>query len=94
MHHPVIDPRRHEEFWHLQARNRVLLARRNLPIALRPLYTGSWAALTALRIRDRDSLRAYGAGFREGWRMDPGDRRRMHWSTVWAMTKAGRPPVL
>ena len=94
IHHPVIDPRRHAEFWRLNARNRVLLARRNLPAVLRPVYTGTWAAITAARVRDRDSRGAWWEGFREGWRMDPGDRRPMHWSTVWAMTKAGRPPVV
>jgi GT2 family glycosyltransferase len=94
IHHPVIDPRRHAEFWHLNARNRVLLARRNLPAALRPLYTGSWAFITSLRVRDRTARRAWWAGFREGWRMEPGDRHPMHWRTVWAMTRAGRPPVV
>lgn len=94
VHHPVIDPRRHAEFWHLNARNRVLLARRNLPAPLRPAYTGSWALITALRVRDPEARDAWRAGFREGWRMDPGDRRPMRWSTVWAMTRAGRPPVV
>jgi GT2 family glycosyltransferase len=94
VHHPVIDPRRHVEFWHLNARNRVLLARRNLPAPLRPAYTGSWALITALRVRDREARTAWRQGFREGWRMDPGDRRPMRWSTVWAMTRAGRPPVV
>ena len=94
VHHPVIDPRRHAEFWQLNARNRVLLARRNLPAVLRPAYTGTWAAITMARVRDSDARRAWRAGFREGWRMDPGERRPMHWSTVWAMTRAGRPPVI
>jgi GT2 family glycosyltransferase len=94
VHHPVIDPRRHAEFWQLNARNRVLLARRNLPGVLRPAYAGTWAAITLVRVRDRDARRAWLAGFREGWRMDPGARRPMRWSTVWAMTRAGRPPVL
>ena len=94
VHHPVIDPRRHAEFWHMNARNRVLLARRNLPAALRPVYTGSWALITTARVRDAGARRAWFEGFREGWRMDPGDRRPMHWSTVWAMAKAGRPPVV
>ena len=94
IHHPVIDPRRHAEFWHMNARNRVLLARRNLPAALRPVYTGSWALITTARVRDAAARRAWFEGFREGWRMDPGDRRPMHWSTVWAMAKAGRPPVV
>lgn len=94
VHHPVIDPRRHAEFWQLNARNRVLLARRNLPAVLRPAYTGTWAAITAARVRDREARRAWRGGFVEGWRMDPGERRPMHWRTVWAMTKAGRPPVV
>jgi GT2 family glycosyltransferase len=94
VHHPVIDPRRHAEFWHMNARNRVLLARRNLPALLRPVYTGTWAAITAARVRDAEARRAWFEGFREGWRMDPGQRRPVHWSTVWAMTRAGRPPVL
>ena len=94
VHHPVIDPQRHAEFWQLNARNRVLLARRNLPAPLRPLYTGTWAAITAARVRDRESRRAWWEGFREGWRMDPGERHAMRWSTVWKLTKAGRPPVV
>jgi GT2 family glycosyltransferase len=94
VHHPVIDPRRHAEFWHMNARNRVLLARRNLPALLQPAYTGTWAAITAARVRDHEARRAWREGFREGWRMDPGDRRPMRWSTVWAMTRAGRPPVV
>ncbi len=94
VHHPVIDPRRHAEFWHMNARNRVLLARRNLPPALRPAYTGTWALITAARVREPEARRAWWEGFREGWRMDPGDVRPMRWSTVRAMTRAGRPPVV
>jgi len=92
--HPVIDPRRHAEFWHLNARNRVWLARRNLPLLLRPLYTGSWALLTLLRVRDLAAQRAWWRGFVDGWRTDPGERRVMRWRTVVALTRAGRPPVL
>ncbi len=92
--HPVIDPRRHAEFWHLNARNRVWLARRNLPLVLRPVYTGTWLLLTLLRVRDRAALRAWWGGFVEGWRSDPGDRRIMRWSTVVALARAGRPPVI
>jgi GT2 family glycosyltransferase len=94
VNHPVIDPRRHAEFWHMNARNRVLLARRNLPALLRPAYTGTWALITTLRVRDRAARAAWWEGFREGWRMDPGRCHPMRWSTVWAMTRAGRPPVV
>lgn len=94
VHHPVIDPRRHEEFWRLNARNRVLLARRNLPLALRPLYVGSWALITTARVRDRSARTAWWAGIREGRAMDPGDVRTMRWRSVWRISRAGRPPVV
>ena len=94
VHHPVIDPLRHEEFYRMNARNRVWLARRNLPAVLEPLYVGSWVALTVARVRDKDALDAWFAGLREGMRDTPTDRRAMSWRTVWRMTKAGRPPVV
>ncbi len=92
--HPVIDPLRHDDFWHKNARNRVWLARRNLPVVLMPLYTGTWAAITVARVRDRSARKVWWQGFRDGWSQDPGGRQRMRWSTVVALTKAGRPPVI
>lgn len=94
VHHPVIDPARHEVYYRLNARNRVWLARRNLPLLLEPLYVGSWIVLTIARMRNRAALRAWFGGLAEGVRINPGGRRPMRWRTVWAMTKAGRPPIL
>lgn len=94
VHHPVIDPARHSYYYRLNARNRVWLARRNLPVVLEPLYVGSWVGLTMLRMRDREALSAWFGGLREGMREKPEGRKAMKWSTVWAMTKAGRPPVI
>lgn len=94
VHHPVIDPLRHEEFYRMNARNRVWLAKRNLPVVLEPVYVGSWVALTVARVRDRRALGAWFAGLREGMRDSPRDRRPIQWRTVWNMTKAGRPPVI
>ncbi len=94
VHHPVINPLRHEEFYRMNARNRVWLARRNLPAPLEPLYVGSWALLTVARVRNREALSAWFAGLGEGIRVAPAERRPMHWSTVWRMSKAGRPPVV
>jgi hypothetical protein len=93
-HHPVIDPARHDVYYRLNARNRVWLARRNLPVVLEPIYVGTWIGLTVLRLREREARRAWFAGLREGVRERPEGRRRMKWSTVWAMTRAGRPPVI
>jgi len=94
VHHPVINPLRHEEFYRMNARNRVWLAKRNLPVVLEPLYVGSWVAMTLARVRDREALRAWFSGLGEGIRENPGQRRPMKWSTAWRMTKAGRPPVV
>jgi GT2 family glycosyltransferase len=95
MRHPSTSPARHAIFYRLNARNRVWVARRNLPVALIPVYLMSWTALTAVRlIRRPGALRVWLAGFVEGWRTDPGDRRPMHWRTVWRLTRLGQPPVI
>ena len=94
VHHPVIDPARHEVYYRLNARNRVWLARRNLPVVLEPIYVGTWVGITVLRMRDKDALKAWFGGLREGIKENPGGRRAMKWRTVWEMTKAGRPPVI
>lgn len=94
VHHPVIDPARHDDYLRLNARNRVWLARRNLPGLLVPLYVGTWVALTVARMRSPRALRAWFRGLAEGWRTDPGDRRPMRWHTVLTMTRLGRPPVV
>jgi len=94
-HHPVIQQTRHEYYWRLNARNRVWLARRNLPVPLIPLYVGAWTIIQALRFaRNRAGLRSWIMGWREGWTGDPGPRRPLRWKTVLRMTMAGRPPVI
>jgi GT2 family glycosyltransferase len=93
--HPVVAQTRHADYYRLNARNRVWLARRNLPAALVPLYVGSWTGVQLLRWARRPAaLRAWFAGWLEGWRTDPGERRPIRWHTVVRMTLAGRPPVV
>jgi GT2 family glycosyltransferase len=93
--HPVILPTRHADFYRLNARNRVWIARRNLPLPLIPLYVGSWTAIQVLRgARNRPALAAWFRGWWEGWTTDPGDRRPLAATTIWRMTRAGRPPVI
>ena len=94
MCHPAVPNSRHPEFERLNARNRVLLARRNLPWPVAAAYLLNWAALTVVRERSLVVLRAWLAGFAEGWRMDPGRRRPISLRTFWRMTRAGRPPVI
>ncbi|WP_370086104.1 glycosyltransferase family 2 protein [Streptacidiphilus sp. MAP12-16] len=94
LHHPKTLPSRHAVYNHNVARNRVWLARRNLPAPLVPLYLGTWMLLTLVRRPPADALRAWFAGFAEGWRKPCGPRRPISWRTVWRMTMLGRPPVI
>ncbi|GAA1849526.1 glycosyltransferase family 2 protein [Microlunatus capsulatus] len=94
VHHPAIQPTRHAEFYRYQARNRVWLARRNLPLPVGVLYVLSWVLVGGARLRSRvavaETLRGYWLGLTE-----PGGRRRpMSWSTVGRMLLAGHPPVI
>ncbi len=94
MCHPATAAARHEVYYRLNARNRVWLARRNLPWPLVPVYLVVWVALTVARNRDATALRTWGRGFVEGWRTDPGPRHPISWRTVLRMTRLGRPPVI
>ena len=92
MAHPALAPSRHATYFHLTARNRVLLARKHLPGVLAVLYLGVWVPLTLVRARGGRwaSLR----GFAAGLAMRDVARAPIAWRTVWRMTLAGRPPLL
>lgn len=94
MYHPTVEPTWHADFYRLNARNRVWLARRNLPWPLAAGYLFNWFALTLVREHSPRAVRAWALGFSEGWRTPAGPRRPMSWRTVWVMTKAGRPPII
>ena len=93
--HPAIDPARHSYYYRLNARNRVWLAKRNLPWVLVPVYVAAWTGIQLLRsIRRPAGLRAWLGGWVAGWREKPGGRKGIRWVTVWRMTLAGRPPLV
>jgi GT2 family glycosyltransferase len=94
MFHPAVAPTRHAMFYRLNARNRVWLARRNLPWPVAFTYLAVWIGMTVARERKLASLRPWFGGFREGWRKPAGPRRPISWRTVWRMTRLGRPPVI
>ena len=96
VHHPVTSPTRHATYYRLNARNRVWLAKRNLPLILIPFYVLSWTGVQLIRsVRSGGSgLGSWFAGWVEGWRTNPGGRVGMRWLTVWRMTRAGRFPIL
>lgn len=97
--HPVIDPKRHEEYFFMNARNRVWLARRNLPFPFSWAYVGSWTLVQMLRWRSKsDQLRPWFEGWRAGWRDDPWaedePHRKLSSRGLLAMSMNGRPPVV
>ncbi|MEU3193898.1 glycosyltransferase [Streptomyces sp. NPDC006992] len=94
LHHPTTAPSRHAVYHRMVARNRVWLARRNLPAPLVPVYLTVWLLLTLARRPSMPALRAWLGGFKEGWTTPAGSRRPMRWRTVWRLTRLGRPPVI
>ena len=93
MCHHTLPNARHATFRRRDGRNRVLLARRNLPWPFAVAYLADWMALTVARERaEPDQLRPWFAGFAEGWRTDPGPRYPISLRTAWRMTRpADRP---
>ncbi|MFF8279920.1 glycosyltransferase family 2 protein [Streptomyces lateritius] len=94
LQHPKTSPARHAVYYRMTARNRVWMAKRNLPAPLVPVYLGVWTLLTVARTRSLPGLKAWFGGFLEGVRRPCGVRRPMRWATVWRMTRLGRPPVI
>jgi GT2 family glycosyltransferase len=94
MCHPAVSNSRHAIWYKTEARNRVWLARRNLPWPLAVWYLADWTALTVIRERSATALRAWFGGFADGWRQPAGRRQPMSWRTIWRLTRVGRPPII
>lgn len=93
--HPVVSPTRHADYYRLNARNRVWLARRNLPAVWGFFYVVNWAVVQHLRwLRNPQGLRAWWSGVREGLRVNPGGRSRLRARTIGRMARAGRAPII
>jgi GT2 family glycosyltransferase len=93
--HPLTTQTRHADYFRLNARNRVWLARRNLPWPFAICYLASWTAVQLLRSRSAPAtLRPWLRGWAEGWRTPAGPRRPLRRGTIRRMTMLGRPPVL
>lgn len=94
MYHPSTLATRHDMFYRYNARNRVWLARRNLPWPLAFVYLANWVAMTIVRERRPAALKPWFKGFLEGWRKPAGPRRAISLRTAWRMTRTGRPPII
>jgi GT2 family glycosyltransferase len=91
--HPLTDISRHADGWRLTGRNRVLVARRNLPAPVLIVHTLVWLIAGWFRARRAECGAAYLAGWREGWRISI-ERRPVRWRTVWRLARLGRPPLV
>ena len=93
-HHPAAAPTRHDMFYRMHGRNRVWVARRNLPTPLIPLYVGTWTAFTRNQVARRQSRTSpWFDGWKEGRREDQvlDDPSVGEPSGGW---RCGRPPVI
>lgn len=90
--HPAQSPSRHPRYYELTARNRVLLARRHLPVVLGVAYVTVWAVLGL--VRGRGGRRAYARGLWAGLRYPRVERDPISWATAARMSRYGRPPVI
>jgi GT2 family glycosyltransferase len=91
---PEAAPFRGDRHRYFDARNRVWVARRNLPVPLLVAYLTVWVSATLARARSMADVRAAIRGFRDGARMPAGPRRPIRWRTAWRLTRLGRPPVI
>jgi len=85
---------RGEQHRYFDARNRVWVARRNLPWPLVVGYVTVWLLATLARAPDGAARRTALRGFRDGARLPCGPRRPIRWRTCWTLTRLGRPPLL
>jgi GT2 family glycosyltransferase len=91
--HPRTEISRHAEGWFMTGRNRVWIARRTLPWPIALLHVTFWLVVGAARAPKGDCRAGYLRGWRSGWR-DRIEHRPIRWSTVWKLTRLGRPPVI
>jgi GT2 family glycosyltransferase len=92
--HPAPPDGRLRRSRYISSRNRVWLARRNLPAPLAATHMTIWFLRMAASLRSRDDAAQLVRGYRDGLRQPPGDTRRLRWRTIWRMTTVGRPPVI
>lgn len=91
---PPAAPFRAPSHQYYNARNRVWVARRNLPHPLLELYLLVWGLATFARARSGAGFAAAVRGFRDGARQPAGERRPISWRSAWRMTRLGRPPIV
>ncbi len=91
--HPRTPISRHPDGWRRTGRNRVLVARRNLPWPVALPHVTIWLALGLVRASGPGCRRAYASGWLSGWRGTV-PRRAIGWRTMVRLARAGRVPLI
>lgn len=91
--HPRTEISRHADGWWRTGRNRVLIARRNLPFAVRLVHVFAWLLIGIRRAPNRACRQRYVAGWFGAWRI-PVERRVLEWSTLRELHRVGRFPIV
>lgn len=89
---PPAEPFRGEQHRYFDGRNRVWVARRNLPLPLLVVYVLMW--FVASLARASGARRQVVRGFLAGCRESSGPRRPIGWRACARLTLLGRPPIL
>ena len=94
--HPAVEPeKRHKIYYQYQARNRVLLARRNLPGITSFLYLLNWKVISLFRLRNNKEARIeFLNGWNDGKIVNIYEHKKLSWLTVLKMTFYLRPPII
>ena len=93
VYHPRTEISRHPDGWWRTGRNRVLIARRNLPVSLLIVHSLVWLAIGAVRAPGRDCKQRYVSGWFGAWRL-PVHRASLSWSALGRLRRLGRFPIL
>ena len=93
VYHPHTEIGRHADGWWRTGRNRVLIARRNLPAPIMVVHSVAWLAIGTIRAPGGGCRRRYVAGWFGAWRVAV-DRNPMSWSTLRQLGRLGRFPVV
>lgn len=92
VYHPHTEISRHADGWWRTGRNRVLIARRNLPAPIMVVHSIAWLAIGTLRAPGGPCRRRYVSGWFGAWRVTV-DRDPMSWSTLLRLRRLGRFPI-
>lgn len=93
VYHPHTEISRHADGWWRTGRNRVLIARRNLPAPIMVVHTLAWLLIGTFRAPNTNCRRRYVIGWCGAWRVAV-DRNPVAWSTLGRLRRLGRFPVV